>query len=441
MNRLFTKNATGIATDGRWYPGDINAIQDAVAAITDLAQALSVGSIAIGESGLQVLRYGPGEARLTGAMRTDGVVRALGGFYAGAFTTAARNAILAGQTPQQRPFGLVILNTDNSRFEWNAGTDAAPNWLPIAATTTTGTVSQGTNGSRPTAPVSGPNTWYFSTDVNGGTLAYSNGTIWTPVAKGLTEAPQAHAASHHPQTGSDRITMSLASTAALRPAASAVVAGTFHWATDTLALSRSDGVSTWTPIVSGGVATHASTHLSGGSDPIAWQTIHPLGTFGGRPSPTNSLLGYLYFAQDTNVIYECVTGPAWVVALTTAPLPYQFAESTAPANTGGGNGVWLEYASGANCTMNVAVTGTYSVRFGARGTGNAGATGSFTGVGIGGSVTAYSVEYGNTDAGNSARETVMALTAGQRIHLMHMDNDSGRPISSVDRFLMIQKIA
>lgn len=127
MFRLFTKNATGVAPDGRWYAGDINAIQDAVAAINDLTQALGVGTISLGESGLQFVRYGAGEARLTGAMRTDGILRALGGLYAGAFTTAQRDAIAVGF----RPYGLVILNTTTNRYEWNLGTDAVPDWQPI----------------------------------------------------------------------------------------------------------------------------------------------------------------------------------------------------------------------------------------------------------------------------------------------------------------------
>lgn len=131
MNRLFTKNATGVAPDGRWYAGDINALQDAVAALTDLTQTHSVGALAVGESGLQLLRYGAGEARLTGAMRMDGIVRALGGLYAGAFTTTQRDAITAGS----RPYGLIILNTTTNQYEWNSGTDPAPIWAPLSPPT------------------------------------------------------------------------------------------------------------------------------------------------------------------------------------------------------------------------------------------------------------------------------------------------------------------
>src|SRR3954463_6332444 len=128
MNRLFTKDATGIAPNGRWYAGDINAIQDAVAAQSDFTQTVSLGTVAVGDSSIQLLKYGTGEARITSAFRTDGVVRGLGGLFAGSFTATQRDAIPGGATPNQRPYGLVILDTTNNRLEWNAGTDAAPVW-------------------------------------------------------------------------------------------------------------------------------------------------------------------------------------------------------------------------------------------------------------------------------------------------------------------------
>lgn len=124
MTRVKTFDSTGIATSGRIYAGDLNLMQDQYADLTNLSQTLSVGTLKVGETGLQLLRYGAGEARITGLLRTDGIIRGLGGLYAGAFTTAQRNAIGAGF----RPFGLIILNTDTSRFEWNLGSDATPNW-------------------------------------------------------------------------------------------------------------------------------------------------------------------------------------------------------------------------------------------------------------------------------------------------------------------------
>src|SRR4051794_27834543 len=111
MNRLKTYDATGVAPNGRLFSGDLNALQDAVAALTDLTQNVSVASLAIGESGLVISRFGAGEAQLSGAYRVNGITRALGGLIYGAFTTAARNALTLP------PFGLHIFNTDTNRIE------------------------------------------------------------------------------------------------------------------------------------------------------------------------------------------------------------------------------------------------------------------------------------------------------------------------------------
>lgn len=286
MIRLFTKNATGIATDGRWYPGDINAIQDAVAALTDLAQNLSVGTLAVGEAGLQVVRYGAGEARLTGALRTDGVVRALGGFYAGAFTTTARDAIPAAQTPNQRPFGLVILNTTTNRFEWNSGTDAAPNWQPISGG---GSVSRGTNASRPLATAVQNPTWWFLTDINGGTLTYSDGAVWTPVAPGLTQAP-------------------VIADASLTPAK------TIGTAVVNADARLSDAR---TP------TAHHASHERGGSDAVLISTWISSGTAAARPS-TGLVAGMIYTKTDiaggTTEMYNGASWVAMALGVTAAPV-------------------------------------------------------------------------------------------------------------------------
>lgn len=127
MNRLKTYDATGIAPNGRLFSGDLNALQDAVAALTDLTQHVSVVDLAVGESGLLLSRFGAGEARISGHLRTDGIIRGLGGFIPGAFTTAARNALTLP------PYGLEILNTDLNRIEWNAGTAVAPSWQPVGS--------------------------------------------------------------------------------------------------------------------------------------------------------------------------------------------------------------------------------------------------------------------------------------------------------------------
>lgn len=129
MNRVKSFAATGVAPLGKLYAGDLNAIQDAAAALADLTQTIDLAIARIGETGLQLLRYASGEARLTGALRTDGILRALGGLVAGSFTTTARDAIASGLAP----YGIVILNTTTNRYEWNAGTDGARSWLPLGA--------------------------------------------------------------------------------------------------------------------------------------------------------------------------------------------------------------------------------------------------------------------------------------------------------------------
>lgn len=125
MIRVKTFNSTGVATDGRIYAGDLNAIQDAAAALADFTQTIDLASIRVGEAGLSLVRYAAGEARLTGALRTDGIVRALGGLYAGAFTEVQRNALV------NPIYGLVILNTTSNRYEWNSGTPGAPVWVGL----------------------------------------------------------------------------------------------------------------------------------------------------------------------------------------------------------------------------------------------------------------------------------------------------------------------
>lgn len=158
MIRLFTKNATGVAPDGKWYAGDVNAIMDAVAALNDLTQALGLQSLAIGEPGLQLLRYSPGEARLSGALRVDKILRGLGGLYAGAFTAVQRDAIPLGS----RPYGLIITNSDANRLEWNAGSDSVPSWQPLAPPSPTTIIDTKIN--RPAPGTVSAGTRFFATD-------------------------------------------------------------------------------------------------------------------------------------------------------------------------------------------------------------------------------------------------------------------------------------
>lgn len=129
MNAVKTFDATGLAPNGRLYAGDLNAIQAAAAALTDFAQTLSLGTLRIGETGLQLLKYATAEARLVGALRTDGLLRGLGGIIAGTYSTTQRDAIAL--SVGLAPYGTIILNTTTNQYEWNKGTDAARDWKPL----------------------------------------------------------------------------------------------------------------------------------------------------------------------------------------------------------------------------------------------------------------------------------------------------------------------
>lgn len=144
------------------YSGDLNAIQDQYADLWNLTQNVGVGALAVGESGLQLIRYGAGEARLTGALRIDGILRALGGDIPAAFTTTARDAIGAGLAP----YGLRILNTTTNRYEWNRGTDLARDWQPLDQPPSVYNLA-GIYSGRPAASTALNGYTYFATDTQG----------------------------------------------------------------------------------------------------------------------------------------------------------------------------------------------------------------------------------------------------------------------------------
>jgi hypothetical protein len=153
VDRVKDFESTGIAPLGKLYAGDLNAIQDAAAALHDFAQTIDLAAIHIGQSDLQLFRYGAGlgtitsEARLSGSLRIDGIFRPLGGDIPPTFTTSERDAIPAGMAP----YGLRILNTTLNRMEWNSGTDVARVWRPLSSNSTTGLLSAGP----PSSPLDG----------------------------------------------------------------------------------------------------------------------------------------------------------------------------------------------------------------------------------------------------------------------------------------------
>jgi len=128
MSRVKTFDATGIAPGGVLFAGDLNSIQDHYADASNFAQTVDVATVRFGDSAIQMVKFGTGEARITAALRTDGIIRGLGGLYSGQFTTAGRPG--AGF----RPYGILIFNTDTSRYEINVGSDASPTWITLLAT-------------------------------------------------------------------------------------------------------------------------------------------------------------------------------------------------------------------------------------------------------------------------------------------------------------------
>lgn len=178
MSRVKTFNATGIATDGRLYSGDLNLIQDHYADLANFAQTVDLATLRVGDSSLQLLKYGAAEFRMTGALRTDKIIRGLGGLYVGAFTTAARDALAQAD----RPYGIIILNSQKNRFESNFGTDVAPVWRGLAYgldsfDTPAGFISGSSNlAGRPAANTVAAGSFWYVTDMD--TVFRSNGATW-----------------------------------------------------------------------------------------------------------------------------------------------------------------------------------------------------------------------------------------------------------------------
>ena len=133
MQRFKTFDGTGVAPNGRLYPVDLNTLQDMVAASNDLSQVVGVGQLSIGESGLALVRYGAGIARLIGGLRVDNLFTA-GGIQPANLTEAQRNALASGLAPK----GTAIYNTDKNRWEFNSGSDGARVWDVFGTNVSTG---------------------------------------------------------------------------------------------------------------------------------------------------------------------------------------------------------------------------------------------------------------------------------------------------------------
>jgi hypothetical protein len=129
MARVKTFDATGLDPGGRLYAGDLNAIQDAKADVSNYAQVVDVGTLRLGEAAIGLSRFGAGEANLSAALRLSGAVRAAQGVLPGPLTTAQRDAL----TSAQRPTGMAIFNSTTNSWEYNAGSATVPSWQPLVS--------------------------------------------------------------------------------------------------------------------------------------------------------------------------------------------------------------------------------------------------------------------------------------------------------------------
>ena len=125
--RVKNFESTGIAPNGRLYAGDLNAIQDQYADQSNFAQTIDLANLRLGDTSIQLVKYATAEARLSASLRTDGILRGLGGLALMALTEAQRDAL----TVAQRPYGLLFLNTTYNRLEWNSGTAENPGWTVL----------------------------------------------------------------------------------------------------------------------------------------------------------------------------------------------------------------------------------------------------------------------------------------------------------------------
>jgi hypothetical protein len=175
ITRYKTFDATGIAPNGRLYAGDLNAIQDAVAAQSDFAQVIDVSSLRIGDTGISLSKFGTAEAQFSGKLRAANYVMGVQGIVSNPMTTTARNALASGAKPP----AMIIFNSTTARHEYNAGTDAVPDWQPIAGGTGGGGTLTGALGSRPAASSVVAGTTYYASDQD--VLYRSDGATWTRI--------------------------------------------------------------------------------------------------------------------------------------------------------------------------------------------------------------------------------------------------------------------
>lgn len=318
MDRIKSFDATGVAPNGRLYAGDLNLLQDTVAALTDFAQNLSVSSLAVGAADTTLTHYGAQEMAVSGLMRVLGVFRAASGIVVGSYTTAQRDAIV------NPAYGLVILNQTTNKYEWNSGTPAVPVWSQLGGSP----ISRGAFGAMPAPSATNVNTIYLATDQNGGTAYYSDGTTWTQLAAGVSStssftqvvgdgATTSFAIAHN--LGTQNVIVQVRQNAAPFSLVEPEIQVTNNNSV-TVVFDTAPTAGQYAVTVIGGIigaantpAAHASSHAAGGSDSLPWGTIHGMGTFAAMPPAAAVNSGYRYYATDFQGGTEFQSnGVAWI---------------------------------------------------------------------------------------------------------------------------------
>lgn len=168
-----------------------------------------------------------------------------------------------------------------------------------------------------------------------------------------TAAAGTHAAQHS-RTGADPLvigTFVSSGLASARPS-TGLVAGMIYTKTDisggtTEMYNGSIWVAMAASVSGGGVATHASTHLSGGTDAIAWSTAHGAGLASARPAAGVSNAGYLWFSTDTGVLQRSDGAATWTTVSTVNNVTYATTPPGSPAN----GDIWIWVDSTTNPTF------------------------------------------------------------------------------------------
>lgn len=136
------------------------------------------------------------------------------------------------------------------------------------ATLASNMLKAGTLVSRPAASSANNNTYYFVTDVQGGTLYRSNGTSWDQITRGMSASPVAHAVTHA-SAGTDPVTpMAIGAVPATSIGAASGVAS-LDTNTKVPTAQLPDLSATYVPVAQKGAANGVATLDSSGKVPTS----------------------------------------------------------------------------------------------------------------------------------------------------------------------------